>query len=164
MTTTEFGQDRVFVHGQWHTPSRKTCAFGDNGLTYRCSGMERESKPYTKVTLALKEYMERICDCKFNYILAQHYPDGNSYISPHGDKLIGIKRPVIIASLTINEGASRDFIIKNKQTGDNITLTLDDGALIIMKGERIQKEYVHSVPVRKRITTGRINLTFRQIE
>lgn len=162
MKDIQFEQDRVFVHGKWHSPSRKICAFGD-GNSYTYSGMKREGKPYTKLMSALKKYVEDFLKCEFNYVLAQHYPDGNAYISPHGDKISTLKTPMIIISLTFNEDKPRDFIIKNRKTGESITLPLDNGSLLIMKGERTQTEYTHAVPIRKKIKTGRVNFTFRQI-
>jgi hypothetical protein len=65
-----------------------------------------------------------------------------------------------IASLSF--GAERKFCFKHKQTGQTISLILEAGSLLVMKGPT-QKHWVHRLPPTVRVTTPRINLTFRTI-
>ena len=87
--------------------------------------MKREGRPFPKKLLQLKEAVEEKCNCKFNYILAQWYSDDMAQITPHGDKLIGVKK-------TYNN---------NKNTDEKIKLSP-----LIMYGEKIQ---CHYLPQRK---------------
>jgi len=49
---------------------------------------------------------------------------------------------------------------KHKQTKQTISLVLEHGSLLIMKGDT-QTNSLHSLPKSKKITGSRINLTFR---
>jgi alkylated DNA repair dioxygenase AlkB len=65
-----------------------------------------------------------------------------------------------IASLSI--GASRKFSFKHKLTNETLSIVLENGSLLEMKGA-IQKHWLHALPKSKKITSPRINLTFRQM-
>lgn len=47
--------------------------------------------------------------------------------------------------------------------GTKISWVLANGSLIVMQGDT-QKNWYHEIPKEKAITTGRISLTFRQLE
>ncbi len=63
-----------------------------------------------------------------------------------------------IASLSL--GSTRDFILKHKQKTLKEKLTLGNGDLLIMYPE-CQRDWIHSIPKRRKIIENRINLTFR---
>ena len=65
-----------------------------------------------------------------------------------------------IASLSI--GATRKFSFKHKVTKESISIQLENGSLLEMKGA-IQQHWWHALPKSKKITESRINLTFRQM-
>jgi alkylated DNA repair dioxygenase AlkB len=65
-----------------------------------------------------------------------------------------------IASLSL--GAGRNFIFKHKASKKTIPIFLDSDSLLLMKGIT-QKYWQHRLPTTKKVTTPRINLTFRTI-
>ena len=66
-----------------------------------------------------------------------------------------------IASLSI--GAERKFAFKHKATKETVSVMLENGSLLEMKGS-IQQNWWHSLPKTKKVGTPRINLTFRQMQ
>lgn len=158
----KFEDEELIIFGKKCIPKRKTCAFGDDGKTFSYSGKERKANPYTYTIKKIKDELEKKTGYTFNYVLAQYYSDGEAMIGYHGDAIKDMQKPVIIASVTFNEEKSRTFIIKNDEMEKKIKLR--DGSLLLMHGTKIQTEYKHGIPAEKKIKTGRINLTFRQIE
>lgn len=72
----------------------------------------------------------------------------------------GLKKHGAIASLTL--GAERKFAFKHKNTKQVVSLVLQNGSLLVMKDET-QDFWLHRLPPTKKVTTPRINLTFRSI-
>ena len=63
-----------------------------------------------------------------------------------------------IASLSF--GAPRDFYLRHRSKNARQLLTLKTGDLLIMHPD-CQKEWMHSIPARRKVLTPRVNLTFR---
>jgi alkylated DNA repair dioxygenase AlkB len=59
-------------------------------------------------------------------------------------------------------GAERKFSFKHKQSGEKISVLLEHGSLLTMAGET-QTHWMHRLPPTTRVSTARINLTFRKI-
>jgi alkylated DNA repair dioxygenase AlkB len=76
----------------------------------------------------------------------------------HSDNESELKPNGVIASLSL--GAERKFELKHKDTLEKVTLNLQHGSLVIMKGE-IQSHWLHRLTVSTRVKESRINLTFR---
>jgi len=96
----------------------------------------------------------------FNSCLLNLYHDGTEGMTWHSDAEHELKKHGAIASLSF--GAQRKFAFKHKETKEKIELVLEDGSLLLMKGVT-QDYWLHCLAPSKRITTPRINLTFRQI-
>jgi len=80
----------------------------------------------------------------------------------HADDEPEIDQTQPIGSLSL--GASRDFLLRHRVKRDyRIALPLSDGDLLIMH-PGCQQNWMHSVPQRRRISTPRINLTFRRFQ
>lgn len=160
-----FNDEKVFVYGKWHSPNRKTVAYGDAGTSYKYSGVNRiplswDSSDTCNIILGIKQKVEEILEQEFNFVLCQMYPDGTSKIGWHSDDERDLRENSIIASVSF--GATRTFQLKHKLTKELISVDLTNGSLITMEG-RCQKDYIHCVPQRKKVKDMRINLTFRQI-
>jgi len=84
------------------------------------------------------------------------YRDGEDYLNGHADDEKELGKKSIIGS--VNFGATRDFVIRKNDKSLKITIPLNHGTLLVMKGE-----LQHSVPKRKKVKDARINLTFRVI-
>jgi alkylated DNA repair dioxygenase AlkB len=157
----KFEHEKVFVFGEWREPSRMTCAYGDTGLTYKYSGSVKEALPWTDKLLEVKNIVEAVTGETYNFVLCNLYPDGNSSIGRHADDESDLKKKSSIASVSF--GATRDFVLyKQGETKMYKKIPLQTGDILVMSGTT-QKKYDHSVPVRKRVTQPRINLTFRGV-
>lgn len=66
----------------------------------------------------------------------------------------------MIASISL--GAERKFVFKHKESKETISHILEQGSLLVMKGDT-QQYWQHSLPKTKKIKEPRINLTFRTI-
>lgn len=79
----------------------------------------------------------------------------------HSDGEKDLKKNGAIASVTF--GAERKFAFKNKRTKEVVSLLLQHGSLLVMKGET-QTNWLHRLPPTKKVHRPRINLTFRTID
>jgi len=67
----------------------------------------------------------------------------------------------VIASVSL--GATRDFVLRHRTRPELVqSISLAHGSLLVMEGET-QMHWRHCVPRRKRVSTPRINLTFRHV-
>jgi alkylated DNA repair dioxygenase AlkB len=153
-----FDRDRLTLYGRTVDSPRLVCAFGDEGLRYRYSGVERETRPWPP---ELREVRDRLGE-PFNYALVNWYRDGEDYIGWHSDKESDLALGASIASLSL--GAQRRFVLRDRKgKGDRtIELLLGDGSLLWMRGET-QRRWKHSLPKQKDVREPRWNVTFRQI-
>lgn len=80
----------------------------------------------------------------------------------HSDDEKALGKETAIASVSL--GAERKFALrhKGKRNDGPISVRLEDGSLLLMEGAT-QTFWQHSVPKTAKITTPRINLTFRTI-
>ena len=78
----------------------------------------------------------------------------------HSDDETDLKKNGVIASLSF--GAERKFAFKHKQSKEKVELYLEHGSLLVMK-DTTQSHWLHRLPPTKKVTTDRINLTFRTI-
>lgn len=134
------------------------------GETYDYSGFIRKPTPWSPILEALRDRLTEIARIldpdhpEFNAVLCNRYTSGDSYIGEHSDDEKDLCPNSYIFSLTF--GAVRDFVFRNKKTGEKIVVPLKSGSLIVM-GKNCQKLWKHGVPKRKKVKTPRINLTFR---
>ena len=108
--------------------------------------------------LKLKNLVEDITGEKFNSCLLNLYHDGTEGMGYHSDAEGDLLQNSAIASLSL--GAARKFVFKHKVTKEKLDFILENGSLLVMKGET-QKHWLHSLPPSKKVQTSRINLTFR---
>lgn len=131
----------------------KATLFSYNQLT----SYEWEKSPIIK---SIKDTLEKEFGTYFDYCLAHYYPTGSSSIAWHNDKE-ALETDVISVSF----GATRKF--RFRKMGDTKgyckEFNLSSGDLLHMLNG-CQKIYEHTVPVEKKVTEPRINLTFRKIK
>ena len=117
--------------------------------------------PWTNELSELKKVVERISENKFNSCLLNLYHDGDEGMSWHSDDESSLGKDIVIASISF--GAERKFVFRHKKTKEKISTILEDGSLLVMKGQT-QFNWHHALPKSKKIKQSRINLTFRRIE
>jgi alkylated DNA repair dioxygenase AlkB len=156
-----FENEAPVVFGKAHPISRASCAFGDDGVSYRYSGIDRPAHPWTPLLRALKEQLEASQRATFNFVLCNLYPDGQAGLGWHSDDEKDLFPNADIASISL--GAGRDFYVRRRDTHEVVVkVELAHGSLLMMKGQT-QKFYQHQIPKRARCNTPRINLTFRRM-
>jgi alkylated DNA repair dioxygenase AlkB len=152
--------DEVIIFGKHIVTKRKAAWYGDSDYLYTYSNTTKKALAWTKELSELKQVVEEIVGAKFNSCLLNLYHNGNEGMGWHSDDEKSLGKNNTIASLSL--GAERKFSFKHKQTKQIVSLVLEHGSLLIMKGAT-QANWLHSLPKSKNITLPRINLTFRTI-
>ena len=152
--------DEAIIYGKHIITKRKVAWYSDKAHTYTYSKISRTALLWTPLLLEIKAKVESRTGQKYNSCLLNLYHDGSEGMSWHSDNEKDIKLNGSIASLTF--GAKRKFAIKHKKTNYKHIFELESGDLLEMKDET-QKHWLHNVPVTKKVSTIRINLTFRQV-
>lgn len=141
------------------TPRLTTCfGFHDEEIPETYGNYLPEKIPI--ILNRLKKKVEAYCETDFNYILMSLYRNGNDSISYHSDDERFLGKNPVIASLSL--GQSRTFHLKNKKTKDRKSYLLENGSLMVMKGNT-QHDWLHAVPKSKKEMQPRINITFRKM-
>ena len=79
----------------------------------------------------------------------------------HSDGEKMLKKNGAIASISL--GVARKFSFKHKENKQRIDIVLENGSLLVMK-KGTQTNWLHKLPPTKKVSSSRINLTFRTIE
>ena len=165
VTELPWQEDIVTLFGKTHVTTRQIVWMGDSDIDYQYSGHTRQTIPWTDTVFHVKHHIEQKLldlgiDANFNSCLLNYYPSGEDGMGYHADNERELGKQPVIASLSL--GATRKFVFKHKKTQDKVELYLESGQLIVMHGET-QNFWKHSITKTKKVATGRISLTFRQI-
>ena len=164
-------QDSLQMYGKQVEIPRLQAWFGDNDAQYRYSGLTLKPQPWLSVLAKLNNSLTAQCHSvlaqtgqskalNFNSALANLYRDNHDAVAWHSDDEPELGLNPVIASVSL--GASRDFKMKHKITGEKLTIPLTSGSLLLMAGET-QHYWQHAIVRSKKVIAPRINLTFRQI-
>ena len=153
-------QDEVKVFGKTYITSRKTAWYADGDLSYTYSGVKKQALSWTPTLLIIKEKVERVCGIKFNACLLNLYHHGEEGMGWHSDDEPELGQFPEIASVSF--GAQRRFDFKHQSLPDKISVVLENGSLLWMRGA-CQRYWKHALPKTKKVKEMRINLTFRNI-
>ena len=156
----EWKNDQAFIYGKLIITKRKVAWYGDTDFEYTYSKITKRALPWTAELVELKKITEELTGEKFNSCLLNLYHNGDEGMAWHSDAEKVLKKNGAIASLSL--GAERKFTFKHKETIETISLILENGSLLVMKGST-QTYWLHRLPPTKLISTPRINLTFRLI-
>ncbi|OEK07656.1 DNA methylase [Flavivirga aquatica] len=152
--------DKAIICGKMIITKRKVAWYADKPFEYTYSKTTKKALPWTKELLELKEIVEKHTGETFNSCLLNLYYNGEEGMAWHSDGEKDLKKNGAIGSLSF--GADRKFSFKHKNTKQSISIILEKGSLLVMKGET-QTHWLHRLPPSKKIITPRINLTFRTI-
>ena len=152
--------DEAFYQGKHIVTKRKVAWYGDQGFLYTYSNTTNIALSWTSELMDLKRKIESITNSQFNSCLVNLYHDGNEGMTWHSDDEKSLGRNSVIASLSF--GAERKFSFKHKRSKQTISLILEHGSLLLMRGST-QLNWQHSLPPSSKIIHPRINLTFRTI-
>lgn len=152
--------DEIIMFGKRITTKRRVAWYADKNFSYTYSKVTKEAMKFIPVIKTLKECAEDISGEKYNSCLLNFYRNGSEGMSWHSDDEKELKENGTIASISF--GAERRFCFKNKSTKEKRELILENGSLMVMKGNT-QRHWLHSLPAMKKVKQPRINLTFRAI-
>ena len=157
----EWKNDEVISFGKRIITKRKIAWYGDKPFRYTYSNTTKQALPWLDELLKLKSIVEEASGETFNSCLLNLYHDGSEGMTWHSDAEKDLKKNAAIASLSL--GAERKFSFKYKKSKETVSLILQHGSLLIMKGET-QNHWLHCLPTTTKTILPRINLTFRTID
>ena len=160
MQNIAWENDQAIIFGRQITTKRKVAWYGDQGYEYTYSNVNRYALPWTVELLELRQRVQQLTGERFNSCLLNLYHTGEEGMAWHSDDETDLKKNGAIASLSF--GAERKFAFKHKQSKEKVELYLEHGCLLVMK-DTTQSHWLHRLPPTKKVTTARINLTFRTI-
>jgi alkylated DNA repair dioxygenase AlkB len=152
--------DELWMMGKRIITKRKVAWYGTEPFSYTYSKTTKLALPFTRELMQLKELTEKQTGETYNSCLLNLYHNGDEGMTWHSDAERELKKEGAIASLSF--GATRKFMFKHKQTNETISTILEHGSLLVMKGTT-QTHWLHKLPTTTRVSTPRINLTFRTI-
>lgn len=157
---TDWQNDEIIIFGNKITTKRKVAWYGDKKYRYTYSNTTRIAMYWTSTLLQLKNKVEQRTGDLYNSCLLNLYHDGSEGMSWHSDNEKELKKNGAIASLSF--GAERKFSFKHNKSKEKVDIILQHGSLLVMR-DQTQSYWQHMLPKTKKITTPRINLTFRTI-
>ena len=152
--------ERVIMFGKEIVTKRKVAFFSDPSISYRYASKTKIGLPWTSSLLIIKNIVESITKESYNACLLNLYHNGEESMGWHSDNEKEIIANSSIASLSL--GANRKFSFKHKVSKETVSIELEDGSLLEMKGS-VQTHWWHALLKSKKVTAARINLTFRQM-
>ncbi|MCZ4407574.1 alpha-ketoglutarate-dependent dioxygenase AlkB [Cryomorphaceae bacterium 1068] len=156
----DWKQDEVVMFGKRITMRRLTAWYGDRPFEYTYSQVSRKALPWSKTLAEIKAEVEKISGETFNSCLLNFYHNGEDYMGWHSDDEPELDPNACIASVSL--GAERKFSFKHRRSKDTSSVFLNDGSLLLMKPPT-QEHWLHTLRKSKKVTEGRINLTFRKM-
>ena len=160
LTEIDWRNDQLYIYGKVITTHRKVGWYGNQAFDYTYSNTTKKALPWTKELLEIKNITEQKTGENYNSCLLNLYHNGNEGMGWHSDAEKELKKDSAIASLSF--GAERKFLFRHKQTKETVSVLLEHGGLLLMQGTT-QTHWLHKMPATKKVTTPRINLTFRTI-
>lgn len=156
----DWKNDTAIIFGKVIHTKRKVAWYADKAYHYTYSNTTKLALPWTKELLVLKKAVEEKTKETYNACLLNLYHSGEEGMAWHSDAEKDLQRNGTIASLSF--GAERSFSFKHKETKQTLSVLLERGSLLVMKGTT-QTHWLHRLPPTKKVKTARINLTFRTI-
>lgn len=160
LETIEWRNDEAIIFGKKIITKRKVAWYGEKPFEYTYSNTTKYALGWTKELLELKIVIEKETGETFNSCLLNLYHNGEEGMAWHSDGETDLKKDGAIGSLSL--GAERKFAFKHKQTNEKVELFLEHGSLLVMK-DTTQTYWLHRLPPTKKVSTPRVNLTFRTI-
>ncbi len=156
----DWKNDEIMIFGKKIVTKRKVAWYGEQEFKYTYSKITKKAHLWTPELLLIKKQIENKTGETFNSCLLNLYHSGEEGMAWHSDAEKDLKKNGAIASVSL--GAERKFAFKHKQTKETVSVNLEHGSVLIMKGTT-QTHWLHKLPPTKKVNEARINLTFRTI-
>jgi alkylated DNA repair dioxygenase AlkB len=160
MASLAWKNDEAIIMGKHFVTPRKVAWYADMPFSYTYSKITKQALPWTNELMELKEISEKLTGLTFNSCLANLYHNGEEGMAWHSDAEKALGPEPAIASLTF--GAERKFSFKHKVDKTLVSVLLENGSLLVMKGQT-QANWLHRLPPTTKVNAPRVNLTFRTI-
>ena len=151
-------KEKFTLFGKTIELKRKVAWYGDPGLCYRYSGNTKIALNWSDELVKIRTQLELVTGERFNSCLLNYYHNGSESMGWHRDNEPELVKNAAIASLSFGE--ERMFKFKHLESGNALSIQLETGSLLLMKGS-IQEYWLHALPKTTRSTAPRMNLTFR---
>jgi len=159
---TPWQEDDIKVYGKVYKQPRLTAFYANNQTAYRYSNISMTPHPFTPLLNSIKTTIEETTKMTFSSCLLNLYRDGQDSNGWHADDEKELGKNPVIASVSF--GAERLFHLKHKKIKtQKYKLNLQNGSLLVMKGET-QHQWFHQISKTKKRIGKRINLTFRLLK
>jgi alkylated DNA repair dioxygenase AlkB len=160
LETIEWKNDQALIYGKLIVTKRMVAWYGDHPFEYTYSNTTKRALPWTPELQQLKARIEEFSGEHFNSCLLNLYHSGMEGMAWHSDGEKDLQKNGAIGSVSF--GAERNFAFKHKQTDERVSLILENGSLLVMKGTT-QSHWLHRLPPTTKVVHSRVNLTFRTI-
>lgn len=161
LNEVEWQNDKVVIFGKLMVTRRKVAWYADKPYAYSYSGTTKTALPWPPRLKEINARVAAVCGESFNSCLVNLYPSGADGMDWHSDAEKELKKNGTIASISF--GAERQFQFKHKTTKEVVSVFLENGSLMAMRGVT-QFHWLHRLPKALQLKTPRINLTFRQMD
>ncbi len=156
----DWKNDEAIIYGKHYITKRKVAWYGDRAFEYSYSNTIKRALLWTDELKELKRITEEKTGETYNSCLLNLYHSGEEGMAWHSDGEKDLKKHGTIASLSF--GAERKFSFKHKISKETISIVLEHGSLLVMKG-LTQTNWLHRLPPTTKTKMPRVNLTFRTI-
>lgn len=162
LEATPWRADTITIHGKSIPLPRLQAWYCDHDWSLHYSGMAVPALAWTPALRSIRARVRELGGRDFNGVLVNCYRDGNDSVGWHSDDEAEWGPNPVIASVSF--GATRDFVLKHRRDKGvkPVTCPLTHGSLLVM-GDTVQNTWQHQLPKRRRVTTPRVNLTFRNL-
>ena len=148
-------QNDIQIFGQLYKEPRLTAWWGP---AYQYASVKWPHRAMSAEMKELTARVEALANFSYNGVLVNGYRDGQDSMGWHRDNEPEID-PASIASLSL--GATRTFKVRDRRNKKVTNIELEHGDLLVM--EHLQEAHDHSVPKRTKVSTPRMNFTFRRL-
>lgn len=159
--TIAWKQDEAVIMGKTLLTKRKVAWYADQPFQYTYSKKTKTALPWLPVLQELKHLVQAHSGESYNACLLNLYHTGDEGMAWHSDAERDLKKNGAIASLSL--GAQRKFSFKHKRSAETLSIVLEHGSLLVMKGST-QSHWLHRLPPTRTVQQSRISLTFRTIQ
>ena len=127
-------QEPIVIFGKQVMQPRLTAWYGDEGMSYRYSGITMQPERWTKSLLKIKERIEAIAGITFNSALLNQYRDGKDSMGWHRDNEKELGHNPVIGSVSF--GATRKFVLRHYHDQSvKRSAELAHGSFLLMRGK-----------------------------
>ena len=150
---------KIKIFGRECRQNRNVGFFSNDVEKYKYSNSYMEAQTLDEFLNNLLTIVNQGTKNNFNGILINYYENGNNYIGAHSDDESELGNNGVIS---ISYGSTRKFRIRDKKTKKIFKdIEVENGDMVHMGG-KFQQEFLHEIPIQRKIMEPRYSFTFRR--